>query len=84
MIDFLSHLQCWRHHRTAQQLMAFLCEAAVLALDVGCDLLLCPQDYCSAFDAVLDAVNSGRIPLERLEESVLRILQLKEAYGILS
>ena len=58
-------------------------EAAVLAFEAGADLLLMPWDYEAAFSAVLDAVNSGAISQERLDESVLRILQLKERLGLL-
>ena len=58
-------------------------EAAVLAFEAGADLLLMPWDYKAAFDAVLDAVNSGTISAARLDESVLRILQLKERLGLL-
>lgn len=52
-------------------------EAALLALEAGNDILLMPYNYKAAFNAVLDAVNSGRISEERLNESVLRILALK-------
>jgi len=52
-------------------------EAAVAALQAGADLLLCPQDYCAAFDGVLDAVQDGRISEARLDASVRRILALK-------
>lgn len=48
-------------------------EAAVRALLAGADLLLCPQDYCAAFDAVLEAVRSGRIPEARLDASLRRL-----------
>ena len=30
----------------------------------------------------MDAVNSGRITMERLDESVYRILAVKEGYGL--
>ncbi|MBR6900869.1 MAG: hypothetical protein IKN30_02255 [Synergistaceae bacterium] len=52
-------------------------EAALLALEAGNDILLMPYNYKAAFNAVLDAVDSGRISEERLNESVLRILALK-------
>lgn len=58
-------------------------EAAVLAIEAGCDLILGPEDLREAFAGVLDAVETGRIGEARLEESVLRILNLKEAYGCL-
>ena len=55
-------------------------EAAVLAVEAGCDLLLvCHEadNLTAARDALLEAVNSGRISQERLDESVYRILSLK-------
>ena len=48
-------------------------EAAVLAVEAGCDLLLvCHEadNLTAARDALLEAVNSGRISQERLDESV--------------
>lgn len=57
-------------------------EAAVLAIEAGCDILLMPNDYQATFEAVVTAVEEGRISQARLDESVLRILTLKQAYGI--
>ena len=58
-------------------------ESAVLAFAAGADLLLMPQDYAEAFDAVLSAVERGEISQQRLDESVLRILRAKEKCGLL-
>lgn len=58
-------------------------EGAVQALLAGADLLLSPLDYAEAFEAVLAAVEAGRIPETRLDESVLRILRLKARYELL-
>lgn len=58
-------------------------QAAVLAVQAGVDILLCPADLEEAANALLDAVETGRISEERLNESVLRILRLKEEMGIL-
>ncbi|MBQ6586074.1 MAG: glycoside hydrolase family 3 protein [Coriobacteriales bacterium] len=52
-------------------------EAAVLALEAGVDVLLLPADYYEAYEAVLEAVRSGRISEQRLDESILRILEAK-------
>lgn len=57
-------------------------EAAVLALLAGSDLL-CTSDCSEAYHSVLEAMESGRISRERVESSVLRILQWKQALGIL-
>ena len=42
-----------------------------------------PYDYAASFDGVLNAVRAGEISEERIDESVLRILQLKAEYGLL-
>ena len=60
-------------------------EAAVLALEAGCDVLLvCHNEgeLALAWQAVLDAVASGRLTEERIDQSVYRILSLKQAYGL--
>ncbi len=57
-------------------------EAAVLALQAGCDLILMPQDLPAAVDAVRKALEDGSLTMERLNESVMRILKLKLDYGI--
>lgn len=56
-------------------------EAAIEAFLAGNDLLLMPAGLEEAFDAVLGAVQEGRIPEERLDESVARILRFKEQYA---
>ena len=58
-------------------------EAAVLAIQAGVDILLMPANPLEAFDGVRAAVASGEISQARLDESVLRILSLKEQYGLL-
>ena len=64
-------------------------EAAVMALNAGADILLFgadknhPQeDQIKVFNHILSSVQTGQIPLERLNESVKRILKAKIQYGI--
>ncbi len=52
-------------------------EAAVRALQAGCDMLLMPENFTEAYAAVLAAVEEGVIPQERLEASVTRIVRAK-------
>ena len=47
-------------------------EAAVLALEAGADLVLMPGDAEGAIDAIVAAVHSGRLSLERLQASLER------------
>ena len=57
-------------------------EAAVLAVLAGNDLL-CSTDYRVQYQAVLEAVESGRIPMETLDAAVLRVLTWKQNLGLL-
>lgn len=60
-------------------------EAAVLAVEAGCDILLVchgPDSVPAVRTALLEAVASGRITTERLDESVYRILRLKTEYAL--
>ena len=58
-------------------------EAAVAALSAGVDLILMPADLQAAVDGVLEAVDSGQLPAERIDESVTRVLAMKYEYGLL-
>ena len=44
-------------------------EAAVMAFDAGADLILMPEDADSAIEALCKALQSGQIPMQRLEAS---------------
>lgn len=55
---------------------------AVEALRAGVDILLMPPDLEEAYEAVLQAVRNGELSEERIDASVLRILQLKERLGL--
>ena len=56
-------------------------EAAVLAIQAGCDVLLMPSSLQEAYAAVLDAVQNGTITEARLDKSVNKILHYKEVYA---
>lgn len=58
-------------------------EAAVLAILAGNDLL-CSSDYAVQYQAVLQAVQDGRISLEQIKASVLRVLRWKGTLGLLT
>ena len=59
-------------------------EAAVKAVQAGCDMLLCVNNLSSALDALTTAVENGEISEARINESVIRILAAKYRYGIAS
>lgn len=51
---------------------------AVGAIQAGVDIVLGPKNLIEAFDAVMDAVASGQITETRINQSVRRILKLKQ------
>ncbi len=60
-------------------------DAAVLAFEAGCDVLLVchgQDNLQAAYEALLAAVESGRISQGRLDESVYRILALKAEFAL--
>lgn len=61
-------------------------EAAVMAIEAGCDLMTVSHSLEAArevVEAIEKAVATGRIPEERIDLSVSRILALKEKYGFM-
>ncbi|WP_149259191.1 glycoside hydrolase family 3 protein [Actinomadura sp. K4S16] len=54
----------------------------VRAINAGADQLLMPPDLPRAYDAVVKAVRTGKITQKRLDESVTRILRLKQRRGL--
>ncbi len=68
-------------------------EAVVLALKSGVDIALMPAqvnslqmegNLSSVFNAVKKAIETGNLPIEQVNNSVQRILKLKEKRGILT
>ncbi|MBA3872226.1 MAG: hypothetical protein H0X30_24030 [Anaerolineae bacterium] len=61
--------------------------AALTAIKAGVDLVIAAhvslEAQADGIQAVIDAVKSGAIPEERINESVKRILAAKEKYGLL-
>ena len=51
--------------------------AAVMAVNAGVDMILMPQDYETAYNGLLQAVQDGTITEERIDESVERIVKVK-------
>ncbi len=52
-------------------------QAAVKAVQAGVDMLLMPENFQSAYEGLLSAVNSGELSEDRIDESVTRILAVK-------
>lgn len=54
-------------------------DAAVTAIKAGCDMLLMPEDFEEAYNAVLQAVQDGVISEERINDSLRRVYRIKYA-----
>lgn len=54
-------------------------EAAVMALRAGCDMIYAPENFETAYNGVLEAVQSGTISEERINDSLRRIYRIKYA-----
>ncbi len=59
-------------------------EAAVMAINAGCDVILTPSSFEEAYQGILDALEDGSLTEERLNESVYRILTCKIENNIIS
>ncbi|MBL0172698.1 MAG: glycoside hydrolase family 3 C-terminal domain-containing protein [Gemmatimonadaceae bacterium] len=59
-------------------------ESSIRSVEAGDDVLLMPPDVTRAITAIVGAVESGRIPATRIDESVRRILELKLRTGAVS
>lgn len=52
-------------------------DATVKAIQAGVDIVLMPQDFVASVEGVLEAVKNGEITEDRINESVLRIIEKK-------
>ena len=57
-------------------------EASVLALEAGVDILVLTDQEYLARNAVMEAIESGRLTEERIDASLRRLLQMKEWLGL--
>ena len=54
-------------------------EAAVAAIDAGADMICVPENFDESYQGLLEAVQSGSISEERINESLRRIYRIKYA-----
>ena len=57
-------------------------EVAVMALEAGSDVLLMPTDVTESIDAVMTAVDEGRLEPARIRTSARRVLETKARAGL--
>ncbi len=55
-------------------------EAAVLCIKAGVDIILMPNSFEKAYNSLIAAVKAGELSEERIDESVRRILRVKDKY----
>jgi beta-glucosidase-like glycosyl hydrolase/poly-gamma-glutamate capsule biosynthesis protein CapA/YwtB (metallophosphatase superfamily) len=53
-------------------------EAAVAAIEAGIDIIVMPEKFDEAYNGVMNAYLEGRLSEERINESVMRVLNLKQ------
>ncbi len=58
-------------------------DAVVMSVKAGMDMILQPKDMASAGNSIEQAVADGELSEDRIDESVRRILTLKESRGLL-
>lgn len=52
-------------------------EAAILRIQAGIDMILMPEDFEVAYNGVLEAVKTGKLSEDRINESIGRIYRVK-------
>ena len=70
----------WNGHGQVDGCSAAHCPAAINA---GLDLFMAPDSWRGLFDATVSDVRDGRIPVERVDDAVRRILRVKFKLGLM-
>lgn len=52
------------------------------ALEAGVDMFMVPEDWRAFRDTLLEHARNGRLPMERLDDAVRRILRVKKRAGL--
>ena len=54
-------------------------DSAVMALKAGCDVICCPSDPKAAADGIVQAVGSGVVSEERINDALIRLYRIRYA-----
>lgn len=57
-------------------------DAIPTSISAGCDMILFNKDIREDYQAIRDALDDGRLSIERVDEAVTRILAMKAAMGL--
>ena len=55
-------------------------QAAVAAIIAGADMIYMPEDFQEAYNGIMEALSTGVITEDRLNESIRRILRVRYMY----
>lgn len=69
----------WNGHGQVRGCRATDCPAAINA---GLDMYMAPDSWRGLYDSLLAEVNSGAVPMQRLDDAVARILRVKFRMGL--
>lgn len=58
-------------------------DQVVACVNAGVDMLMEPNMWKEAINAIVNGVNKGKIPMDRVDDAVRRILRVKRKYNIL-
>lgn len=58
-------------------------QAIKTSVNAGMDMFMVPAKYREFITSLTELVNDGDVPLDRIDDAVLRILQVKSAMGLL-
>tara|TARA_B100000497_G_C7694627_1_gene423697 strand:+ start:2447 stop:4684 length:2238 start_codon:yes stop_codon:yes gene_type:complete len=75
--DWEDIIKLHQFHKVAPTLK----EAVKMAINAGIDMSMVPNDY-EFSDLLLELVNEGEVPMSRIDESVRRILVMKQRLGL--
>jgi beta-glucosidase len=64
------------------QLSSDYSRAIEISVNAGVDMFMVPEEWRTFIARTMELVEAGRIPLERIDDAVRRILRVKEAYGL--
>ncbi|MBE6759749.1 MAG: glycoside hydrolase family 3 protein [Ruminococcaceae bacterium] len=59
-------------------------ENVILAINAGVDMLMQPYNYGEVIGIIVDAVSSGEISMERIDDAVTRIIRVKIGMGVMA
>jgi beta-glucosidase len=68
--------------QATNQLSADYHQCVVSSINAGLDMIMVPFEYQRFIDTLTDAVHSGDVPLERIDDAVRRILTVKYELGL--